>query len=111
MTKEAFDRWTVYHFVFGVLSHILVRDTFNVSTLVNFMIGNGLHLLMEFIELKIRNGVYENLNINNITDIIAFTLGWILSYKLLKIKIDHKYLGILWTIVIGTSIEEIYYEH
>lgn len=111
MGKKAIDKFTIGHFVSGVLSYMLVRDTLNVSTPVNFILGNGLHLLMECIELKVINGVYENFNINHITDIIAFTVGWILSYKLLKVKIEHKYIGILWAILIAVSVEEIYHEH
>ena len=79
------DKHTIGHFGCGSLGYYILYNQ-NVSISKNFYIANGLHLLMELLEHnKDPMGRVLESNINHLTDIIAFLIGWILAY-LFKIE-------------------------
>ena len=75
MGKSLVDSWTLWHFVFGIISRYVLEEI-GFSKGYNFFLSNGIHLLIEFIELRERESLQ-----NNIGDIVSFLLGWFIEIK------------------------------
>lgn len=80
MGKKLWDKYSIRHFIFGSLSFVLVKSI-NIPIYLNFILTNGVHLLIELIENNISpSGKILETNINHISDIVLFLLGWSLAY-------------------------------
>lgn len=77
------DCYTIAHFCFGIIFQISFK---NLSINHNFLISNGIHLLIELLENDINPYTKEKLESkkNHIGDIIFFFFGWLLSMLFIK---------------------------
>jgi hypothetical protein len=55
MGLKYYDLWSLGHFVMGIISYLILKKA-DFKTNENFLISNGLHLLIEFIERSQING-------------------------------------------------------
>ena len=104
------DRYTIEHFCFGIIFQISLK---NLSINYNFLISNGVHLLIELLENNINPYTGEKLESkkNHISDIIFFFFGWLVS--MLFIKNTSKYFHIICIIstiltILKETLREIY---
>ena len=114
MGKKILDKHSIRHFIFGSLSFVLVKSI-NIPIYLNFILTNGVHLLIELIENNISpTGKILETNINHISDIVLFLLGWSLAYYYNLYKFYKKFPSIikiiLWLILSFEIIHEIYRE-
>ena len=82
MGTAAFDCFSICHFLFGSLFFVLLKSI-QISLYLNFLLANGAHLFIEFIENDISPSKKKlESNINHISDILFFLLGWVFAYIL-----------------------------
>jgi len=102
------DIHTISHFLGGLVSSFVV---FPDKPVLSFFISNLLHLVSELHEVKIDPYSKQQLETyqNNLGDIIAYLLGWILGFILInkvKIKISKPVYYILLVLFILGFIKE-----
>ena len=108
MGIEYVDYDTIGHLCWGVLSCSLITYS-NIPVLLNFVIANGFHYMMEKTEKSVApNGrVLETME-NHIGDILAFFIGWMIAYALrLDRYVNHKIAPLLWVVLIYNYSTEI----
>ena len=107
MGIEYVDKDMIGHFCGGVLSSVLLQYS-HVPVAYNFILANGIHYIMEKIEKYVApNGRVLEVKGNQILDIIAFFVGWVVAYVLrLHQYLNRKISGFLWIILLfGTALE------
>jgi len=108
MGIEYVDKDTFGHLGGGILSYSLLQNS-KLPILVNFVIANGIHYLIERNEKSVApNGrVLETIE-NHIGDIIAFFVGWVIAYVLrLERYVNNKIAPVLWFVLIYNYSAEI----
>ena len=110
MGLTPYDLWSVGHFSMGIVSYYLLKKM-NIETLQNFLISNGLHLMIEFIERSYMNGkVLESFE-NHVADVVLFLLGWTISMNIKSENlIPNVFVPFLWSMLIFTTLKEILQE-
>lgn len=110
MGTEAFDAWSIGHFLMGSLSQSLLQKA-GITTPINLILTNFIHLMIELFEKDVKHGKLVESYENHITDIILFLAGWCLSY-FINVSQYLPQLGveILWGILILLMIKEILVE-
>ena len=83
----------------------------NVETVENFVISNGIHLIIEFIEKSSMNGkVLESFE-NHVVDVILFFIGWFISMNIKSENlIPNALVPFLWSVLVFTTLKEILQE-
>tara|TARA_B100001996_G_C18464568_1_gene517451 strand:+ start:254 stop:625 length:372 start_codon:yes stop_codon:yes gene_type:complete len=111
MGVELVDKHSIGHFVAGMISYVLLKELKWVSTFGNFVISNGVHGWIEYMEHDFApNGKQLESSKNHQGDIIAFFIGWFLAYYY-DIRIQNKYIiNVCWLVLIRQMVEEIYRE-
>lgn len=111
MTKKMIDYYSLEHFFWGFLSQALINNL-NISYKINFIICNGIHLLLELNENNISpTGKVLETTENHIGDIFFFLVGWIISYKIkFQNYIPKKILPFLWIFLIIKTFAEFHRE-
>jgi hypothetical protein len=80
MGIQLVDSYSMGHFMIGLLSFPLLSK-FKLPIYTNFLLSNGLHLYIEFIENNTTlDGKILETNKNHIGDIICFLIGWGIGY-------------------------------
>lgn len=98
------------HLFYGSLSFILI-DSLNLSKRKNFILANGIHLLMEIIEKRInRSGKILESTVNQISDIIIFFIGWFIALSFNLTLIYNKFNIVIKIILWSILILEIFYQ-
>ena len=106
MSVKPFDIYTFWHFLIGFLSY-LVLSKFNISTVSNFLISNGIHLFIELLEHNTSpTGRVLETTQNHIGDIVFFFLGWCMSVYF-NIKVSSHLYPFIFIIVLVTMTKEI----
>jgi hypothetical protein len=111
MGVNILDYYSILHLLWGSITFTLI-NSINIPLYFNFILTNGLHLLIEILEHnKSPTGKILENTTNHISDILFFLIGWLLAFKFnfnkfyknfpLYIKI------ILWVILILQFLEEI----
>jgi|SRR5210317_1748650 len=110
MGLTSYDLWSIGHFSMGIVSYYLLKKM-NVETVENFVISNGIHLIIEFIEKSSMNGkVLESFE-NHVADVILFFIGWFISMNIKSENlIPNALLPFLWSVLIFTTLKEILQE-
>ena len=110
MGTEAFDVWSIGHFLMGSLSQSLLQKA-GISTPVNLILTNFIHLAIELFEKDIKYGKVAESFENHITDIILFLSGWYLAYMInISQYIHEDAVQMLWAMVFLVIIKEILVE-
>jgi hypothetical protein len=110
MGTTVFDIWSIGHFLMGILSQSLLQKA-GIMTPVNFILTNAIHLAIELFEKDVKHGELSESYENHITDIIAFFLGWCLSYIINTSQYIPLYsVQILWGILLLVLVKEILVE-
>lgn len=107
MGVKSVDIFTLGHFCGGALSSLLL-EYINVPVAYNFILANGIHYIMEKLEKYVApNGRVLETKKNQIIDIIAFFVGWVVAYVLrLHQYLNRRISGFLWIILLfGTALE------
>jgi hypothetical protein len=110
MGVNFFDYWSLGHCFMGSLSQALLQRI-DTNILVNFMLTNFAHLMIEYFEKDVKYGKLEESYVNHMTDIIFFLLGWYIAYVINFSKyIPEKSVSILFGILILTFLKEVLIE-
>jgi hypothetical protein len=110
MGAEAFDVWSIGHFLMGSLSQSLLQKA-GISTPVNLILTNFIHLAIELFEKDIKYGKIAESYENHMTDIILFLSGWCLAYIInMSQYISEDAVQMLWAMVFLVIIKEILVE-
>lgn len=110
MGREAFDVWSIGHFLMGSLSQSLLQKA-GISTPVNLILTNFIHLAIELFEKDIKYGKVAESFENHITDIILFLSGWYLAYMInISQYIHEDAVQMLWAMVFLVIVKEILVE-
>lgn len=110
MGVNFFDYWSLGHCIMGSLSQALLQRI-GTNILVNFMLTNFAHLMIEYFEKDVKYGRIEESYVNHMTDIIFFLLGWYIAYVINFSKyIPEKSVSILFGILILTFLKEVLIE-
>ena len=107
MGIKMFDLNSIGHLCGGILACSLCQYI-NIPVLYNFIITNGIHLIIEKIERNVApNGDILETRQNHIGDIIAFFLGWMIAYYF---KFDRfiypNNVSVLWIILLFFTMNE-----
>lgn len=104
-----FDLYTIWHLIIGLISHIIANSTTK-NIIANFIICNGTHLIIEFIENnRDPSGRMLESSINHLSDVVAFLVGWLISF-ILNLKASGVFLKFLWSITMMIFIKEVFRE-
>ncbi len=100
------DIYTLHHFTGGILAQSLL-NSLGMSTCKNFIISNGLHSFIEYIEHNVSptGKILENTR-NHVTDILAFLLGWGISMYF-HVDISERYQLLAWIILVASTLKEV----
>jgi hypothetical protein len=110
MGLKYYDLWSLGHFVMGIISYLILKKA-DFKTTENFVISNGLHLLVEFIERSQVNGKILESFSNHVGDVIFFLLGWIISMKVKSENgINGLFIPYLFALVLFTFLKEVFQE-
>jgi hypothetical protein len=110
MGLTPYDLWSVGHFSMGIVSYYLLKKM-NIETLQNFMISNGIHLMIEFIERSYVDGKVLETYENHVADVVLFLLGWTISMSIKSENlIPNMLVPFLWSVLIFTTLKEILQE-
>jgi hypothetical protein len=110
MGVESFDYWSIEHFLMGSLSQSLLQKA-GISTPVNLILTNFIHLAIELFEKDIKYGKIAESYENHMTDIILFLSGWCLAYIInMSQYIPEDAVQMLWAMVFFVIIKEILIE-
>jgi hypothetical protein len=110
MGLTPYDLWSVGHFSMGIVSYYLLKKM-NIETLQNFMISNGIHLMIEFIERSYVDGKVLETYENHVADVVLFLLGWTISMSIKSENlIPNVLVPFLWSVLIFTTLKEILQE-
>ena len=102
MGIEYVDVYTFQHLASGMLTHSLLK-TIGVPTCTNFILSNGIHAFMEYMEQNVSpSGKRLENKRNHITDILAFLMGWCISMYF-NFEIPEQYRVFAW-IILGVSM-------
>ena len=107
MGVKMFDGDTKGHLLGGMLACSLFQYS-DIPVIYNFIVTNGIHLLIEMIEKNVApNGCILETHKNHIGDSIAFFVGWVLAYYFkFERFICPNNIIILWCILLGYTISE-----
>tara|TARA_B100000902_G_scaffold344754_1_gene350328 strand:- start:571 stop:1005 length:435 start_codon:yes stop_codon:yes gene_type:complete len=115
MGEGIVDRFSIEHFLYGSLSFLLFKSI-NYPIYLNFIITNGFHLFMELIienNISPTGKILES-NINHVSDIIFFLLGWLIAFYFNFYKFFKKFpliiKIILWIFLLMGGMWEIFRE-
>ena len=110
MGLTPYDLWSVGHFSMGIVSYYLLKKM-NIETVENFVMSNGIHLMIEIIERSYMNGkVLESFE-NHVADVILFLIGWFISMNIKSENlIPDVLVPFLWSVLIFTALKEILQE-
>lgn len=110
MGLKYYDLWSLGHFVMGIISYLILKKA-EFKTNENFLISNGLHLLVEFIERSQVNGKILESFSNHVGDVLFFLLGWIISMKVKSENgINGLFIPYLFALVLFTFLKEVFQE-
>lgn len=102
------DIFTLGHLCGGVLSCSLITYS-NIPVLLNFVISNGFHYMIEKMEKSVApNGRVLETYENHIGDIVAFFVGWMIAYVLRFDRyVTSGNVSFLWIVLLGFIMKEI----
>ena len=102
------DIFTLGHLFGGILSCSLITYS-NIPVLVNFVIANGFHYIIEKMEKNVApNGRVLETYENHIGDIVAFFVGWMIAYVLRFDRyVTSGNVSFLWIVLLGFIMKEI----
>jgi hypothetical protein len=102
------DVFTLGHLCGGVLSCSLITYS-NIPVLLNFVIANGFHYIIEKTEKSVApNGRVLETYENHIGDIVAFFVGWMIAYVLRFDRyVTSGNVSFLWIVLVGFIMKEI----
>ena len=110
MGLTPYDLWSVGHFSMGIVSYYLLKKM-NIETVENFMVSNGIHLMIEFIERSYVDGKVLETFENHVADAVLFLLGWTISMSIKSENlIPNMLVPFLWSVLIFTTLKEILQE-
>jgi len=110
MGVNFFDYWSLGHCIMGSLSQALF-ESIGTNIVLNFVLTNFAHLMIEYFEKDVKYGKVEESFINHMTDILFFFIGWYISYLLNFSKyISGNSIPILFGILIVTFLKELLIE-
>lgn len=110
MGLTPYDLWSVGHFSMGIVSYYLLKKM-NIETVENFVISNGIHLMIEFIERSCVDGKVVETFENHVADVILFLIGWLISMNIKSENlIPNVFVPFLWSVLIFTTLKEILQE-
>jgi len=111
MGTSIIDKYSFHHWWMGALSYLLF-DTTGISMSNNFLLTNGIHLIIELLEHNVSpDGTILESRQNHISDIIFFLIGWYISMFLqLQKRIHPTFIPFLWILFIATGFKEFYRE-
>ena len=101
------DISTLGHLFGGILSCSLITYS-NIPVLLNFVIANGFHYMIEKTEKSVApNGRVLETYENHIGDIVAFLLGWMIAYVLRFDRyVTSGNVSFLWIVLLGFIMKE-----
>ena len=107
MGVKMFDSDTKGHLLGGMLACSLF-EYHHIPVIYNFIITNGIHLLIEITEKNVApDGRILETHKNRIGDIIAFFVGWVLAYYFkFECFICPNNIIILWCILLVYTLQE-----
>lgn len=110
MGLTPYDLWSVGHFSMGIVSYYLLKKM-NIETVENFVISNGIHLMIEFIEKSCVDGKVLETYDNHVADVVLFLIGWLISMNIKSENlIPNVFVPFLWSVLIFTTLKEILQE-
>jgi len=110
MGLTPYDLWSVGHFSMGIVSYYLLKKM-NIETVENFVISNGIHLMIEFIEKSYVDGKVLETYDNHVADVVLFLIGWLISMNIKSENlIPNVFVPFLWSVLIFTTLKEILQE-
>ena len=110
MGLTPYDLWSVGHFSMGIVSYYLLKKM-NIETVENFVMSNGIHLMIEFIERSYVDGKVLETFENHVADVVLFLLGWTISMSIKSENlIPNMLVPFLWSVLIFTTLKEILQE-
>jgi len=94
----------------GIVSYYLLKKM-NIETVENFVISNGIHLMIEFIEKSYVDGKVLETYDNHVADVVLFLIGWLISMNIKSENlIPNVFVPFLWSVLIFTTLKEILQE-
>ena len=108
MGKKPIDEWTKKHALMGGISYLCLKSV-KLSSVQNFFIAQTIHGIIEIIE-KTENKKFNTVEsrVNHISDIIAFYIGWNVSYIVFRnVEVCTEIMVILWVYLLVTFYWEI----
>jgi hypothetical protein len=110
MGLTPYDLWSVGHFSMGIVSYYLLKKM-NIETVENFVMSNGIHLMIEIIERSYMNGKVLETFENHVADVVLFLIGWLISMNIKSENlIPNVFVPFLWSVLIFTTLKEILQE-
>lgn len=101
------DIHTLGHLFGGILSCSLIKYS-NIPVLLNFVIANGFHYMIEKTEKSVApNGRVLETYENHVGDIVAFFVGWMIAYVLRFDRyVTSGNVSFLWIVLLGFIMKE-----
>lgn len=101
------DIFTLGHLFGGILSCSLIKYS-NIPVLLNFVIANGFHYMIEKTEKSVApNGRVLETYENHVGDIVAFFVGWMIAYVLRFDRyVTSGNVSFLWIVLLGFIMKE-----
>ena len=98
---------TLGHLFGGILSCSLIKYS-NIPVLLNFVIANGFHYMIEKTEKSVApNGRVLETYENHVVDIVAFFVGWMIAYVLRFDRyVTSGNVSFLWIVLLGFIMKE-----
>jgi len=98
---------TLGHLFGGILSCSLIKYS-NIPVLLNFVIANGFHYMIEKTEKSVApNGRVLETYENHVGDIVAFFVGWMIAYVLRFDRyVTSGNVSFLWIVLLGFIMKE-----
>jgi hypothetical protein len=98
---------TLGHLFGGILSCSLITYS-NIPVLLNFVIANGFHYMIEKTEKSVApNGRVLESYENHVGDIVAFFVGWMIAYVLRFDRyVTSGNVSFLWIVLLGFIMKE-----
>src|SRR5210317_800609 len=110
MGLTSYDLWSIGHFSMGIVSYYLLKKM-NIETVENFVMSNGIHLMIEIIERSYMNGKVLETFENHVADVVLFLIGWLISMNIKSENlIPNVFVPFLWSVLIFTTLKEILQE-
>ena len=110
MGLKFFDKWTIGHFIFGIIATMTIYPE---NPLFSLIIANIFHLIMELIEKNYdpKYGFKRESLSNHLGDILFFFIGTIIGLYFVKYTLKNKTLKlILFFILVVSFFHDIFIE-